>query len=1224
MLGMPGGRQAAGAVRLSEIIGCMVRFSGARGFIEAAAILAVLAAALPAQEEEQAAHVRNYLEDEHSLTPAFETPHTRWAKPYAGGPVRVLFFSPWYQGSTEAREIIELMERFDLQAEAVYQQKGGALIGDGRADWYGGDPEAGTKRALRLLERPNAVLFINELKLGELPGSVREKIRQKVMQGTGLVLVGSGSEAPAWSGARGRVALMASRQRLRYEPGWETTFDYQMQEQGRKLLWAARREPREDLRAEVAPEIDRLALASHPARLSWPAMPAGTKIRAVLRRWDGEKISLKTLEAGGAGRASVPLPVLREGAYHLDVFASTGGVMRNWATAAFTVRARQHAAEVMPDRDWAETGGRIGGRVRLAGAMQKTNRLRMRLVDVRGRILAQQDTAARDAAPFQFEVAPWMPMLMRLEAVLMDGGAEVSSAWRFVRAVRRHRGQFHFMMWNGPSGDLAPYGYESLARNGVTLMLQAGAPPAEMAANELSYVPYAASFRASSHTTTAMLDPETGWLKSGCVYDREKMRAAIAQAVEGARAAREHGVFAYSLGDENAVRGSCLSPYCLHAYRRYLKDTYRRIEDLNAEWNTRYRDFDEIGLLRDGPLPSAGAPGWFREYFADRQNLHFTDSEGAKGDLLARQVALGNINDEIRALEQGNFPRWYDRQAFQNQTYIEWAREYQRAFRELDPEAWTGFEGTDSFSIRRFTTRTRQGGDLDMFVRQMDYFGPYNDPANEVVRSIARPGFPRGNWMGYDPEPEKLLRQFWGQVTDGMNMVQWWRWDNLSGYHGFLSPNLSPFPAVRELVEDTQVVRDGLGELLMRLRMEDDQIAMLYSMPSTYISHFDGNETYGNYKRDHDVWRRMLHGCGLQFRYVTDRMLRRGEFDAGRYKVLILPLAYAIGPREASVIREFARNGGTVIADLRPGMYDGHLKPLEQGALDDLFGIRRRGKRNAVAMDRMSADGEWRGTRAHIEWGNWHGHDVYPQAKVDPSVEVTAGKPLGQAFQIHYWTGLNAPVAVVNEFGKGRAILLNWSVFEVPTRDFLNKLLGGAGVTAAIGLAREDGGPTGGIEVTRWANGRSAVVALLGGYSGRVRVKLAAPSRVYNLRERKYYGETATFTATLRADRATFLALEAAEEAAPEIRFDAARARPGETVRATVRIGGAAGLHPVTLRVFAPGGEHAAWFDGTVLAGGTAAGWTLPLAFNDPAGEWTIRAADLLTGRRSAARLRVQ
>ena len=44
-----------------------------------------------------------------------------------------------------------------------YGLNGSRLLGDERPDWYGGDPRAGTKRALRLLDQPNDALFINSL-----------------------------------------------------------------------------------------------------------------------------------------------------------------------------------------------------------------------------------------------------------------------------------------------------------------------------------------------------------------------------------------------------------------------------------------------------------------------------------------------------------------------------------------------------------------------------------------------------------------------------------------------------------------------------------------------------------------------------------------------------------------------------------------------------------------------------------------------------------------------------------------------------------------------------------------------------------------------------------------------------------------------------------------------------------------------------------------------------
>ena len=49
------------------------------------------------------------------------------------------------------------------------------------------------------------------------------------------------------------------------------------------------------------------------------------------------------------------------------------------------------------------------------------------------------------------------------------------------------------------------------------------------------------------------------------------------------------------------------------------------------------------------------------------------------------------------------------------------------------------------------------------------------------------------------------------------------------------------------------------------------------------------------------------------------------------------------------------------------------------------------------------------------------------------------------------------------------------------------------------------------------------------------------------------------------------------------------------------------------LRVYQPEGEHAEWFDQVVIVGPEGTRVTLPIAYNDPTGVWTIPAIDLYT-----------
>jgi hypothetical protein len=1182
------------------------------------------------QEDEEAEQIRDYLEVQHALTLNFVTPHTDWAHPYAQGTTRVVYFVSWFQGSTDAREIVELMQRFDLDADAVYYLQGSRLVGDGRPDWYGGDPEAGTNRVLRLLEGAVDVLFFNQLQLESLPEVVRERIEQKIVEGTGVVLVGDKQE-PGFPDAtlldtqpstlptgryytlgEGRIAILPNREKLEFRFGWETQFDYQMADQGRVLLWAAKREPTSSI-AIVIPsaEINRSALGETRVRVDIQAVEVSGNARTVLRRWDGQVQELGS--APFPGTAEFPLPIVRAGEYHVNVFAETGNGIANWASAKLAVADDRRIVSVALDKNWAEVGESVQGHVVTSGELGALDSVVLRLVGNDNRVFTEEELPAD--AGFTLDIKPWMPMLMRVEAAIVEGDDEVASSYAYLNVTQRNRDQFNFIMWNLAGGDLAPYVAESLARNGVTAILHGGDPPLYMAQYGLAFVPYASSFRTSSHTTTAMLDPETGVLKSGCVHDEEAMWKQVNETAEHMQNARQLGVFAYSLGDENAVRASCLGPHCLAAYRKFLQDEYGAIDALNTEWGTSYASFDTIELLSEGELPAGDAPEWFKKYFADWDLLHRTDNEGAEGEALDRQVKFGAINDELRALQAGNFARWYDRQAFQNYSYVHWCKRFQEAFRKIDPEAWTGFEGTDSFTIRKLTTRSRQGGDLDAFVREMDYFGPYEGPANEVVRSIASPAYPKGNWIGYSPELDVLIDKYWSQIADQMNAVQWWRWDNLDGYNGYLTPSLDPFPAVKELLEDTAVVRKGLGTLLMNCEMHDDGIAMLYSLPSTYIAHFDGNDTYGLQKRDHGEWHRLLHGAGLQFRYVTDRMLRLGEFDESRYKVLILPLAFAMNSEEADVIRAFVQNGGTVIADLRPAVYDGHCKPLGQGLLDDVFGINRTGNREAEKVDRLRVQGEIDGHEVGMDWGNWHGKDIYPQMVVDPNVELTTGEQRGDAYHIHYWTGLQSPLCIVNEYGKGRAILLNFSVHNAPAEKFVGNLLAACGVTPVVSVTGPNGRPVRDVEVTRWANGDVELLALLGTHDGEVQVKLSGTHHVYDLKRKENVGAVETFTTDLRAHRASFFALSPNGWSDVKLSVPDAEMARGEEFELQILQPDAKYEDAVRLQIVRPDGQVADWSEKTLIVADGTISVPLSIAYNDPPGEWICRATSLLTGQ---------
>ena len=1110
------------------------------------------------------------LEEDHQLSLDYVTPHISWAQPYALGQTRVLYFG-WYAG-TEARDMVELMQRFDIQADAAFWAQ---LCDSTECGWHGG--AAGVRRILRLLEKPYDCYIFNRVDLAKLPPEAQYKVLKPVTDGAGLVLIGTddtralkparqikplpaflaqGAVGDAFTIRNGRGVRLSGRPNIEYKVGWETEYETWQERLGRAVLWAAGKEPQQQvvITAEAV-EVDRAQLPGvgvHVTRSGpAPAAPKQSKLEAQLRRWDGVTIPLG--QPAGSSALNMMLPLLRAGDYHIDAFLRVDGKIAAWNTVPIRVASTRNVAEVALQRNWGEIGDKLSGTVKLTGPAAPGDNLRVRLLDASGRILAQRDQVlAGDEGTFEMPTTDWMPMLLRVEGVLMRGGQEASSAYQYYRITHRNRGRWNFVVWDYPNGASAPWAEKALADLGCSVHLHGGPPTLMAAANGIAQVPY----------TTRLLDDKdaNGVTKPFCWNDKAAVKKTVEDLARAYEPTREHGCFVYSLGDEGVTRGSCLSPECLEAYQEYLKQEYGDIAALNASWGTRFGGFGQVALSKP------------------------------------------DDNLEQQALRDHNYPRWFDRQAFQCYNLVQYCAKYRDAFAALDPEAKTGFEGTGTL---------QDGDDFDLIVRNNTFWSPYPGPGDEIIRSIAPRDFPRSNWMGYTRDADSLLSKYWRMVTRAMDSVWWWRWDSAPPFRGLIAPYGGPYAAVKDIATDTRRIREGLGTLLLHSKMQDDGIALLYSFPSAYANKIEAGPTYGTYEGAHLACYDLIRGARLQFGYVTDRQMRLGEFDPKRWKILILPQTEALGDKEEQVIRDYVQQGGTVIADVRPGIYDGHCKPRTFGALDDVFGVRQSGNVPAVTADLAGP-----GLRLKA-------------IKINPAVTLAGGAPIA--------TSGTTPLYITHKFGKGQAILLNGAVTSFPRlaasdTDSAMYVLASAVLSSAgspdarLNLLTPEGHPVRNCEVVRWLNGNEEIVALFRetGAKSEVRLVLPAQRDVYDLRAGKYLGHTWEVPLTILPGRATFLVLTRGPMAAPQISLGSTTARPGQVVTAKVTVPGAGGEHAVRIRVTTPDGKPADWLNQYVIVGQQSGTCSLPIAYNDPTGTWTIAVSDVCSDKATEAKLVVR
>jgi len=136
-------------------------------------------------------------------------------------------------------------------------------------------------------------------------------------------------------------------------------------------------------------------------------------------------------------------------------------------------------------------------------------------------------------------------------------------------------------------------------------------------------------------------------------------------------------------------------------------------------------------------------------------------------------------------------------------------------------------------------------------------------------------------------------------------------------------------------------------------------------------------------------------------------------------------------------------------------------------------------------------------------------------------------------------------------------------------------------------------------------------------------VVLPEAKHVYDLRNRKYLGEVKSFATEIISSRASFFALCEDQAPAPAIAAQPASVARGEVATVSISVPGADRLHAFRVTAKA-GSSELDWLDQIVIAGAEPVEIQVPVAFNDPTGEYQISALELFSNESFGATLRVK
>lgn len=1211
------------------------------------------------------------------------TPHVRWAKPYAEGRLRALALA----SRTDGRWPLELAQRLDLDLQVIYAFDSEHL-GSSDPGFVAQGPRDQEARLLQALDRPlDVVLFGVSPRL--LEEKARKRLRERLEKGTGYVgpLEGLFPEADLKPSARpaqqfvenyvpvrGLRHLRAGPETAEAAAGQALVELYDRRPQGRlavlqfprdseapppdrlqvpglllmeteawqslfcrTVLWAARRDGAEG--SWVTDAIATIERSSLPAKLATlePAAceKAGPEAHVHLSLWDADGRLERDQEIPLAER-EVRIPRLPAGDHFYGLWLRQGESVLDWRFGCFTVTSPLRIAEVRLDRRYKRPEEQIQATLTLTADPPVGSRVRLEVLDNFGRAVAMATLPAQREMAFTAPLAASRTIYNYLNARLYDRDGELWHEARqsfYLAQPPLPPDDFALILFGG--GGFAPLQQQYLRRYaelGVDACLSSQQGSLDesweqsLALANLRPLPYLTQLSWEGAT-------EDGRRLGLVLADPDQLAYLEGFLQKQVGLFSRYAPIAYSLGDDQQYVGFGehdidWSPPTVADLQRWVQAKYGTIEAVNAAWSTTYRSFSEVQPIR-------------------------------------RAEALAAARREENP-DFGPLCHWVDHQLHANHLVTQWHARLAKAIQEVDPTARVGYG-----SIIEGWPSAGRGFDYWDLTEETRLHGQYPNPMfNEICRSAARPESLRGVWFGgyglYNVWPYED-HEFvpWWEVLHGFNASLLFiaMPDPLVDGNELLAADLGESTGFARTLANVREIRGGIAKLLFNAERQHDGIAILYSPAALHATVADpplaedpqwyhlatGAPEY-RHMRAHEGMMALLRDAGFSFDYVPSKYLEDGSFLEQRFRLLVLPYMVRISDREAQTIREFVRRGGTVLADFRPGVFDGQMRP-SSGVLADVFGVARPAVRPGPVERLLPAQVQpaaWEAASLPTEdlpaeWPN------LANVTADPEVIPRGATALGRA-------GESVPVVLVHRYGEGRALLLNmllgdyqiWRTMgtELPFRRMVEGLLAGAGLKPAVRAevkVRQWGRRSlQATEVHRFRREGLEYAGLLRHAKLRVdetvyladrRPKLATihfgrAAHVYDVRHHQYRGFTEAIDDLIYPGRAELYALLPYEVRGIEWHTPPTTT-PGEGLPYQARLcpeppDAPVGLHVFHLEVIDPTGHPAREYDANLLAPGGQVAGRVELGLNARPGPWQLTLRDVSSGAIATATIQVK
>jgi len=640
------------------------------------------------------------------------------------------------------------------------------------------------------------------------------------------------------------------------------------------------------------------------------------------------------------------------------------------------------------------------------------------------------------------------------------------------------------------------------------------------------------------------------------------------------------------LGDTGEV---CFCPHCRKYFQDYLSKEYGTIAAANKEYGTVFKAFDEI------------------------QPVHMEEA--------VTNAAL--------------VPLWIDFRMSQDSAYSGMYAKIEKAVTDIQPEARAGDHAPIAFGFR-----TGEATDMWKMTRWRRWHHPYPRLSGQMQMDFALPGsmISDGEYLlsSHSRSAKYLSRKPWEGLFLGCRYYNCYfgmRGGTLIGH------DYSVYRDVRALLDQYREIKSGIGKLLIESERFNGDVAVLYSIASVHKWILRTGDVSSNEMSDNvDAWVALLTDGHGPYKFVSYAQLADGVLSREKFGLLILPWCQALSPAEVDAIKRFVKDGGTVLADLRPGVCDGHGKPYDAAPLDEVFGIVQNTTQPAIKQGIVTVP---RTEGAEPEF--------FGMMLADASLKPGTGRAMGSVDGA-------VPAFVVNGYGKGKGILLNFSLNGYYVRQssyraipgyrpqnaadvlsFFKLVMAGVNLDRPIAMDPE-------VKDLRYHMFTSGAARYLGFWQefpepllkyaaetaaplneSKTTISFKTPTHIYDAREKRYIGYANRITAYFRPDRPRVFALMPYRVSGISVTAPAT-VRQGEPIAyaAAVEATAQPEKHVLRIELVGPDGDTPRYYTRNVGCKNGKCSGVWQLALNEKPGAYQLVVMDAATGEEGRAVVEVK